>query len=505
MSTIPASEIATVSPAVLAAGGSAFDVVGLMLTTSLRPPIGQVLRFPDEPSVSSYFGAGSAEALAAAIYFQGFDGASKIPGEVLFAQYNAAAVAAFLRGGNVSALTISQLQAITGTLIITVNGTQHTVAAVDLSADNSFSAAAATLQTLLVAASAPVTVAYDSVSGAFVITDTTTGATSTISYCTGTAAASLKLQAAQGAVTSQGADAAVPGTFMDALYAADSTWAAFMTVQNPDNSGNANKLAFAAWTSANNVAYVCWDTDTSPTTQVPATSSLGYLIAQASYGGTCLIYSLDNTIAAFTLGSAASINFQETNGRITFAFKSQAGIVADVTSSTVANNLAGNPQTSGRGNGYNFYGAYGAANAGFTWFQRGFVSGPYLWLDSFVDQIWLTRSFQLSALNFFKAVKSVPFTTAGYTQLEQALQDVIDAGLNFGAFAPGTISNSQAAAVNGQAGLAVSSALQNQGYYLQITPASSAVRAARGPLNGTFWYLDRGSVQSIDLGSIAVQ
>jgi hypothetical protein len=47
-----------------------------------------------------------------------------------------------------------------------------------------------------------------------------------------------------------------------------------------------------------------------------------------------------------------------------------------VTDPTVAVNLAGNPQTGSKGNGYNFYGAYGSANPpNDVWFQRGTVTG----------------------------------------------------------------------------------------------------------------------------------
>ena len=83
--------------------------------------------------------------------------------------------------------------------------------------------------------------------------------------------------------------------------------------------------------------------------------------------------------------------------------------------------------------------------------------------------------------------------------------DPIQAGLNFGAFGPGTISNAQAAEVNGAAGANIAPTLQAQGWYLQIKDASSSVRAARGSPPSTFWYLDRGSVQAINLGSVALQ
>ena len=90
-----------------------------------------------------------------------------------------------------------------------------------------------------------------------------------------------------------------------------------------------------------------------PTASVPATGSLGYILANNGDSGTCLIYEpSDLNLGAFVCGIAASIDFDATNGRTAFAFRSQAGIVPSVTSGQVAVNLGGNPQVQGSfGNG----------------------------------------------------------------------------------------------------------------------------------------------------------
>lgn len=511
MTTIPANEIVAINPSVLGAGGSALDMIALMLTTSTRVPIGTVQSFPDPASVSDYFGPSSAELAASEIYFNGFDNSSKLPGALLFAQYNGATpVAAYLRGGDVSAVPLTDIQAVDGQLLITVDGTLITIADVDLSSATSFSNAASILQTALQAGANPdATCVYDSISGAFIITSPTSGGSSTITFASGagTADTVLKLTAATGAVLSQGAAATTPAAFMNALITVTSNWVPFMTVQDPDASGNTNKLAFANWvgTQKNRFAYVCWDTDETAAASLPATSSLGYLLEQNENSGTALVWGPDNTKAAFMCGVAASVDFEELGGRITFAFKSQSGLTADVTTGAAANNLAGSPQGASRGNGYNFYGAYGAANQDFIWFQRGFVTGPFAWFDSFINQVWMNNSFQIALLNLFRNSRSIAFTPAGDSKIESAMQDTIDAGLRFGAFAPGDITNSQKAQVNATAGVPISDTLQAQGYYVQITASSGAVRAARGPVSIKFWYLDRGSVQSISLDSVALQ
>lgn len=578
MGTIPASQLVDVLPSVQGAGGSAVDIIGLCLTDSTRAPIGSVLSFPSGAAVTSYFGAGSVESRIAnggtgfgTGYFGGFETSARKPANILFAQYNPDDVGAYLRGGSVASLTLAELQAIAGTLSITIDGVVKS-GSIDLTGSTSFSNAATkiadaldieggeaasftgtisgtaltvssvtgtiaagqllngvgtTAGTYIVSGSGlswvvsvsqtvgPVAmtsetpgVSYDSVSGGFVVISDTVGASSTVTYATGTAADDLKLQAAQGAVLSQGAVAATPAAFMDSVIAQNRNWATFFTSFDPDESGNTVKQAFAAWNTAQNnrFAYVCWDTDVTPTNTLPATTSLGYILANNGDKGTALIYNeTDLNIAAFISGAAASIDFTERNGRISFAFRQQDGLVASVTDPTVAANLGGNPQTTNKGNGYNFYGAYANANQNFVTYQRGFVTGDFAWLDSYINQIWFNSFCQSALLNLLTSARSIPYDDGGRTAMEAALKDPIDAALNFGMFGPGPLSNAQIAAVNGAAGTDIASTLQTQGYFLQVLPATAAVRAARTTPPAKLWYIDKGAVQAITLNSIALQ
>lgn len=715
MTTIPASQLVSVAPSVLAAGGSALEIVALILSTSTRVPIGAVANFADAESVGNYFGLSSQEKSVADIYFAGFSGSNKKPGSVLYAQYPLTAVAAYLRGGALG-LTLAQLQALTGTLALTVNGFALTAAAINLSTATSFSVAAAAIQAALTApASASIvgsiggtvtasagavftgagsggtgatltatatvgvihagallsggtgvpagtyiiaqisgtvggngiyqvshvvtgtgiaitassnvldvtvagsgtvqtgdvlsgtgvtvgtavtgqltgtvggvgtyalsvyqqfasqvvngsstilvitsisvgtpqagalvtgsgvtaatvitaqltgaaggtgayrlsaastvpseamtlsaavpTVTYDSVTDAFAFTSAAAGAASTIGYATGTLSAALKLTAATGAVTSQGADAATPSAFMDGVIALTTQWVTLMTTFDPDQgSGNTQKLAFAAWknTKNNRYAYVVWDTDITPTTTNPASSSLAQLLLAASDSGGEPIWVPNATTgaqaAAFQCGAAASIDFDQTNGRITFAYKWQDGLTAWVTDATVAVNLLAN--------GYNFGGAYATAANQFVNFQNGQCTGRFAWFDAYINQIWLNDAFQVAGMNLMQQSRSIPYSDSGYSKINAAFKDVIDAGLNFGAFGPAPLSSSQIVAVNTQAGVDIATTLQTQGWYLQIKPAAAAIRAARTSPEINFWYVDQGSVQKLNLSSILVQ
>ena len=651
MSTIPASQIVSVIPSVISAGGTGLNGIGLMLDNTSRIPVGSVLTFTSSQAVATYFGSASKEAAEAAIYFAGFNGATIIPTSLLMAQYNQTPVAAFLRGGNISNLTLAQLQAIAGTLNITIDGYAHNAAALNLSAATSFSSAAGIIQTAIngslpgqgtstastiapatfsvtgsiagnvltvtavssgtivngatisgtgitvgttignqlsgtaggvgtysvsvsqtaasttisgtygtltvggtvggvwavgqtvtggttsagtiitqlgtgtggagtyfvnntqtvasaALASSPTNavVTFDSISGAFVVTSGITGVASTIAFATGTTAPTLGLTSTTGAVTSQGSAALTPSAFMTGLAVVNSAWVNFMTIFDPDGgSGNSQKQLFAAWKNtaqqgSNRFAYFCWDPDTTPQTTLPATASLGQILKGNLDSGTLLIWeggaTVDSGLCAFALGWAASINYNQTNGRAPLAFRNQAGLTANVTDPTTASNLSGN--------GYNYYGAYGSATTSFIWDYPGQITGPYLWADSFETQVWLNSFFQAQLLNLFNSALSVPFSPIGIGLIQQTCQTVIQQALAFGALAPNTLTAGQIAQVNAQAGANIATALQTQGYYLQVNLPSQTIQVARGPWNITFFYIDRNSVQQINLASIMV-
>lgn len=122
MSTVSIQKTVRITPGVLAAGGSALVLSGLLLTGSTRVPIGTLLQLTSTLAVQNYFGDDSLEARAAAVYFGGFQNSNRKPGKMCFAQYNMVDVGAYLRGGDVSDLTLTELQAINGSLSIVLDG-----------------------------------------------------------------------------------------------------------------------------------------------------------------------------------------------------------------------------------------------------------------------------------------------------------------------------------------------------------------------------------------------
>ena len=490
--TIPASEIVNVNPGVISAGGNPLALNGLILSSNAYIPTATVQGFVSSDAVKAFFGPASAEYAIAPNYFLGFDNSTVKPGVLYFAPYIGSNRAAWLQSGNLSGMTLTQLKALSGVLTITVDGTVKTSSTITLSGATSFSGAAG-----LIAAGfsgAPLACVWDSIKSVFILTSATTGANSTMTYATGTLSAGLSLTAATGAILSQGDVADTPTTAMDSAKSKTQNWCCFTTMWEPVL---ADKESFSAWTNAQNqsYAYIPWDTDAQAIVN-GSTTCFGVVAKGLAYNAVCPVY---NTLAlaVFVLGTVASIDFSRLNGRITSAFKSQSGFTPTVTDDQTAANLLLN--------GYSFYGTYATANDQFSFFYNGQVTGKWLWLDTFVDQVFLNSQFQLALMELLTNVKSIPYNESGYSLIRAAMLDPINQGLNSGIIRTGiALSSAQVAEVNSAAGKDVSTIIENSGYYLQILDPGAQVRGLRGTPVINFWYTDGGAVQKISLASIDI-
>lgn len=636
--SIPASELVAVNPGVIPAGGGAFDLNGVILTNSSRPPIGVAVPFSTALAVGAYFGLASGEYNAALAYFNGYANSSKKPGTLLFWQYPAANVPAYIRGGNISGISLATLQAITGVITLTVDGQTFTSTNINLSSASSFSSAAALIQSALGAVDASITaavaspaaaftaaiatttmtvsavasgvlipgsvivgatvagttivkqltgttggtgtyqvsvsqtfasgsltttstqgiltvsvvatgslaagqlltgsgltagttivsqlsgtaggvgvyvvslnqtvgseamtvgiavVSFDSTSGGFVITAGTPGAAGSITYATGTASAALMLTAATGAVISQGAAQGVPGTSLATLSSATQNWAAFTTLFSP---ATADKVNFAAWANSTNFrfGYVMWDLDLAPTVAGDTTSA-GYLIKTAGYSGTVPIWELSGShTGASVLGAIASLDFSKPNNRRTFAGMTLPGATVSVTDDLTYTNL--------KANGYNCYGNFAASNSQFNLFQTGSITGPFAWMDTFFNQVWLNAGIQSALVAVMNNPGFIPYNTTGATTIREGCSDPINAAISYGAIQKGVaLSQAQIDDINNATSVSAATAVQTNGYYLFVGVASGTVRAARGSPPITLYYADGESVQQINLQSLVLQ
>jgi hypothetical protein len=496
MPTIPFEAAVDIIPGVISAAGAAVSLSLVTLSQSVYAPQNEVLGFPSSADVGAYFGETSPEYTIAQTYFTGPENALASPGMIYFLGYAEAAVPGWLLGASGVPATQAALDALTGTLIITVAGTLYTSSNINLSG-LSFTAAAAAMQAAFT--SPPFTITYDSLHQAFFINTTGTGATSTITYCTGTLAAGVGLNAASGGTLSQGAAAAVPATQMNWLVANFQNWASFMTTWA---STLTERQAFANW--CNSVAprygYWSWDTDTIDDV-LNNPSSFGAWLEANSIIGTLPQYGTAQHAAAGA-GWAASWNLNQKNGRSTLCFRQFAGLPPSVQDEVTYANVTSN--------NYNVYGAFGSNNPANNadWMTPGLVSGDWDWADTYFGQIVLNSNLQVGIVDGLRSVGQVPYNSDGDALMAGFCKPAIQAALNFGTIRVGVnLSASQIAQVIDLVGSDVSPTIIAQGYYLYTDAAGTAanVRAARGSPPAILLYQDGESIQSVTLPSLVIQ
>jgi hypothetical protein len=492
--TIPLSDVVQMLPGVISAGGVTGNLSGLVLSQNAGTPYGSPLNFASAAAVQAFYGAGSPEAIIANNYFPTTLNAGQLPGNLAFWYYATAAGPAEVFGASLGSLTLSQLQALTpGDLIVTTAAT-HTSSSINLSTATSFANAA----TLMNAAftSPDFTIAYDAQRNRFTLSTTGDGATYTVSAVTGTLIG-VGLTAAEGAqVVGTGYAPDTAATVMNRVIASTTNFgtfgAAWQTVI-------ADRLSLAQWNSGQNYQYLFIGQDEDAASIVANNaSSFGAQVFAAPYQGTLPLYGGFDTLGA-VMGYAAGINFNVPNGRTNLSFRQfQAGTAATCTSLQTAKNL--------RSNNYTYLGAYANQNNSWTIAYNGAVSGQFDWVDTYLNQIWLNANMQQAEFEALLAYNSVPYNEDGYTDLYRAGVDVIDTAVENGVIQAGVdLSQSQMQQIDTKAGITgVGQTVATIGWYFLVTdPASPTVRTSRGSPTMILFYADGGSVQSIDLSSIA--
>ena len=476
--TIPASQLVDITPRVIGGGLSGLAFVGTILSKSTRLPANIAVPFYSQKAVGEYFGTASDEYKLAGNYFTADSNSSKKPDVLWFFRKLDSAVAAFLRGSSNPA-KLEDLTAITsGTLNITVNGTAKTLTGLDFSAQTSFTGVASVVQTALSGA----TCVWDTDFNAFVITSPTTGATSTLTYATGTAAVALGLDSG---TLSQGSASKTLTETMEACVSSNSNFWSFMPLWQESDS---DALELASWCNNQGVRFMYALVDSSNAGLTPNNDAcLAHQVAD--YFGVCSVYNT-KALGAMTMGVGAAINPAQLNGRKTWAFKQQNGLAFTVDGETNAQTLLGN--------GYNFYGDYATASNQFKLYQNGQISGNAKWIDTYYGQVFIRDGLQNAWINALMLNNTIPYNQAGYGILRAAAMDTINTAVNAGFIRQGvSLSESQKATVNSEAGLDISGALETQGWYLQILDPTTQVRSERGTPVVNFWYMDGGSVQRI--------
>ena len=493
---IPASQIVQINPRLLTPGGVDLEFNGLFLTDDDSIPTSQiVLPFASPEAVAAYFGDASNEAKAATKYFLGYANSFKKPRVIYFGRLISDAAAGWIRGGaleGTTAASLAVLKSITaGTLTLTIGGAECALTGLDFSTATALSGVATTLQTAIRAKSGAAltaaTVEYNSAFDAFIITAGNTGATSTMGYATGTAATALGLTQAAGAVLSDGSAALTLDANMQKFLDVTRNWVTFTTVEPV-----ADGVDYAAWASEQGVDFLYVD---HKATQAAATTQAGIFTTENVGATAGVLGSVE--YAAMLMGAAASIDFDRRQGTITFAFKRQEGLPANVFEGQTAQALEAIR--------WNFVGDYATRNDNFVFLYPGAMFGDWMWLDPYANAVWLKNALQVSIMAGLTQCPRVPYNDAGYTLIRSWCQDPINRALHSGIIDVGvTLSESQKAEVAREAGRDISAELYTDGYYLQVLDPSPAVRQRRESPEVSLWYAYGSSVHRISLASTAL-
>ena len=495
MSTIPLSLDFSITPNVVSPAGSAVDANGLMLTDNELIPVGAVQSYYSSSDVSALMGSDSKEFLAAQQYFNGYDNSSVIPGELLMYRLVTAPVAGYLLSGNLKGVPLATLKAIpAGTITLTVDGTSVTSASIDLSSATSFSDIADDLETGIGASK--VSVEWLPIANRFIIRSATTGADSEVSFASvGTLATGLKLTQDTAATVSPGSDAVTPTDTMNNIINTNQNWILFQALTELTDD---QKTEFCAWASAshNRYGYVVHDTSAAPTVANNDSCFVQSVVVANGYENIFPIYG-SYLYAVTALAYAASIDFARTNGRISFKFRGFSGLAPNVSDLATAQAL--------KSNGYNFYGSYSLNKTMAQYASDGAITGKFVWLDSFIDQVWINANLVGAYATLFTANQSYSFNDNGYGAVQAATIDPAELAVTFGAIQKGvTLDASQIRRVNNTVGKDISSILYSQGWYLNIPTQTGAARIDRNLQGVTFFWVDGQLIQSISMASTAI-
>ena len=488
LASIPASEIVTVLPSVLGAGGTAMALNAVIISDNVKFVAKE---YSNADAVGNDYGTTSDKYKFAQIYFSGFTGSTVKPSALFISKYSAVASAAKLTGASLRSMSLDQLKAITGAISVTIDGVLKT-GTVNLSAATSFSNAATLIATALTAA-----VTFDTQLQSFVIASGTTGATSSISFATGAAAEALALTELTGAQLDNVTTVDTATKAMKRLTNYTLNLSTIVVETSTALNDNIQK-EIATWVSLQNHRYWLVKYGEEPTALIAnnTTSFAGWVAENNVADVTCVYGTFKH--AALCAGYAASLNFSELNGRTTMDFRSTSTLAPSVTDVDDANAL--------ESNGYAYYGAFATANDRFIFLRNSIVSGEFKWVDAYLNQIYFNSQLQLAQITGLIANKSIPYNDVGKSKVRASAQDPINEMLNFGGIQTGVaLSEQQKSIINNEAGVDAATIIFNQGYYLMIRDATAQVRAARGSFPIKLWYTDGGSVHSINIASINVQ
>jgi hypothetical protein len=483
---IPISLVIDVSSTVINSVAPALSMDGLFLTDNQYLESATVRSFSTPNSVGNFFGTASDEYKAAGAYFRGYDGSLKKPTNMLLYRKDAAVTAGWLRGGSLAKMTLAELQAIpVGTITVSIDGAPTTSSSIDLSGAASFSAAA-----VLIADALMKECTYSSIHNAFIITSSTTGASSSVGFASGVMATSLMLTSATGAIISVGGDVFSYTDTMNAIFNSTQNWTHFTAVTMQTL---AEQLECAKWAEDTllKVAFVPHTTESA----VLNPSTTADILGQAAFYGYNGIFPIYGTYihAAAQLGFLSCLDPTSPNGWRSVAYMTQSGLEPSVTSVDDAQTLIDK--------GYAFVGDWTTRTMRQVFGFIGKNPSKYAWVDSYLGKVFI-ESAETDALATFMTSNAVSNDNTGRLRLTS----VINGSVMLPAQSSGIVSDGRKLTqtekdeIDAIMGVNAWQDVENNGFHTKFFTASASdisTRTARGAVA----YISKGYVHFVKLNN----
>lgn len=465
----------------------------LAVNSPLIPTSTPYLEFSGASAVAdfgAYFGKTLAEYAQLQKYFGYVSKNGNAPEKVIVARWYKTDTAAFIKGKKVSA-SVSTLGAITdGAFRISLDGVSAEVSGMDFSSAESYSAIASVIQTALQTSFSGSTVAYNTVTGGFIITSATTGSTSKAGGVTGVDSSEetdvSELLGLAGGELSQGVDAETFADFCDRIYHANTSGYSITTLETLSDDDIVSSVAWLQ-TNLNGQSYntamrlVFNITDKTDAKALSSTlSGLGY---------TGYVICLDPNgewINILDCAICASIDYEIDNGAINFNFQPAVGYTPLTTLGTVVDYQQGLTNSSLMSdldaNYISCVYSVGFGTQEQVFYGSGLMAGSFGTESTQVDESALEQAIQVSVLNGLASLNKVPLRGQEATDLVSSLLGApIDLFVKNGVIAQGgTLTSTERASIAQVTGSAnAADSLEMTGYYYKIYDLTEADIQAR--------------------------
>jgi len=464
MQTLAISDVVSVQ-IVMSPTAAATRNFGALLVLGSSPVIDiaeRIRQYSGIDGLLSDFGSTAQEYIAANLFFDQLPQ----PSIIYAGRWAKTATSGLLEGGVLSLAqqAMSNFTSVTtGGMKITIDGTLKTLSAIDLSGTTNLNGVASAISTALGAAG---TCVWDATNSQFVITSSTTGSTSTVSYASAPTSgvdlsALLSLQTGVASAPVGGVPAESLLNAVTTLAAMSNDWYGLL-VADP-SVATSDAQAVSTYIEASSQSRIVGYTTQNPLALDPtSTTDLAYLLKAANFKRTFTQFSSSTPYAAASVfGRAFTVNFQGNNTTITLKFKQEPGITAEsLTEGQAAALTAKN---------CNMFVNY---NNDTAIIQEGVMCNGY-----FFDEVhgldWLQNDLQTAVWNLlYTSQTKIPQTNAGINQFVTTLESRLDQAVANGLLAPGQWGGPAFGAIaTGQ--------FLTKGYYVYAAPVESQSQADR--------------------------